>query len=377
MYIKFEKGLGSSAVKRLTPVLRNHEAMPELSGILLETNPDGFSVTAVARNELFSAEIQFPALVLKPGSTVLNGSLLNKILELFGEGFVEMRTVGQENTLLACGRTEYTLATRPAKKYPRPQFPQVETACRIAALPHLLRCCLFAVGHDPQRPAYSRVKIDAQGTTLTLAASDTFGLAVAGTQSDIISPIHILIPSESAQYLAYAFSDKENVHIGTAAGEAVFQVEGFRVCCILGRESYMDVPSLLRTFQPESVALVKPKDMSKGLSTLSSLSSANCPVQIQICQGYIALDGKAMYANGKTKCPAQATTPVMKANYYLLSPLSKALARFGEGQIQLSVAPNGMLRMQNNTMLFFLTPTRPIDITVRAKTDKKGRKAAA
>ena len=109
--------------------------------------------------------------------------------------------------------------------------------------------------------------------------------AVAGTQSDIISPIHILIPSESAQYLAYAFSDKENVHIGTAAGEAVFQVEGFRVCCILGRESYMDVPSLLRTFQPESVALVKPKDMSKGLSTLSSLSSANCPVQIQICQG--------------------------------------------------------------------------------------------
>ena len=139
MYIKFEKGLGSSAVKRLTPVLRNHEAMPELSGILLETNPDGFSVTAVARNELFSAEIQFPALVLKPGSTVLNGSLLNKILELFGEGFVEMRTVGQENTLLACGRTEYTLATRPAKKYPRPQFPQVETACRIAALPHLLR----------------------------------------------------------------------------------------------------------------------------------------------------------------------------------------------------------------------------------------------
>lgn len=115
MYIKFEKGLGSSAVKRLTPVLRTHEAMPELSGILLETNPDGFSVTAVARNELFSAEIQFPALVLEPGSTVLNGSLLNKILELFGEGFVEMRTAGQENALLACGRTEYTLATRPAK----------------------------------------------------------------------------------------------------------------------------------------------------------------------------------------------------------------------------------------------------------------------
>ena len=225
--------------------------MPELSGILLETNPDGFSVTAIARNELFSAEIQFPALVLEPGSMVLNGSLLNKILELFGEDFVEMRTVGQENALLACGRTVYTLATRPAKKYPRPQFPQVETACQIAALPHLLRCCLFAVGHDPQHPAYSRVKIDAQGTTLTLAASNTFGLAVAGTQSDIISPIHILIPSESAQYLAYAFSDKENVHIGTAAGEAVFQVEGFRVCCILGRESYMDVPSLLRTFQPE------------------------------------------------------------------------------------------------------------------------------
>ena len=94
-------------------------------------------------------------------------------------------------------------------------------------------------------------------------------------------------------------------------------------------------------------------------------------------QGYIAFDGKAMYANGKTQCPAQATTPMVKANYYLLSPLSKALARFGEGQIQLSVAPNGMLRMQNNTMLFLLTPTQPIDLTVRAKTGKKGRKAAA
>lgn len=84
-----------------------------------------------------------------------------------------------------------------------------------------------------------------------------------------------------------------------------------------------------------------------------------------------------MYANGKTQCPAQATTPMMKANYYLLSPLSKALARFGEGQLQLSVASNGMLRIQNNTMLFLLTPTQPIDLTVRAKTDKKGRKAAA
>ena len=76
MYIKFEKCLGASAVKRLTPVLRSHEAMPELSGILLETNPDGFSVTAIARNELFSAEIQFPALVLEPGSMVLNGKRL-------------------------------------------------------------------------------------------------------------------------------------------------------------------------------------------------------------------------------------------------------------------------------------------------------------
>lgn len=79
MYIKFEKALGASAVKRLTPVLRNHEAMPELAGILLETNPDGFSVTVIARNELFSAEIQFPALVLEHGSTVLNGLLLNNL----------------------------------------------------------------------------------------------------------------------------------------------------------------------------------------------------------------------------------------------------------------------------------------------------------
>lgn len=84
-----------------------------------------------------------------------------------------------------------------------------------------------------------------------------------------------------------------------------------------------------------------------------------------------------MYANGKTQCPAQATTPMVKANYYLLPPLSKAFARFGEGQVQLSVAPNGMLRIQNNAMLFLLTPTQPIDLTARAKTGKKGRKAVA
>lgn len=373
MHIKFDRGLGVNAIRRLVPVLRNNEFLPELSGILLETSADGVTVTATARNEWMGAEIQFPALVLEPGSTVINGALFSKVLDLFGEEYAELRTVGRDNVWLSSGKIEYTLATLPVNNYPRPTFPQIDAAFAVAGLPQLLRRCLFTVGHDPQRPAYSRIKIDTRGTKLLLSATDTCGLTMTAASIDIKTPLHILLPSETAQYLTTAFEAKENIWVSALNKVAVFQIDGFRVCCLLGSENYMDVSTLLKTYIAQAVAVIKAKEMMRALDTLSSAAISGDVVQLQICHETIVFSSKGIERAVRTQCPAQSTTPMPEGRYYLGRYLFKALSHLGEGAIQLSVSGNGMLRLQTPVQVFLLVPTRPIDVTLNEKKNKKSR----
>lgn len=385
MHLKIDRQTASDAVKRLSPLLRANESFPELSGILLETGADGVSVTATARNEIIAARLEFPALVLEEGCVVINGKLLAAIIERLGNHYAELRTVGQGNILVSSGSTEYTLATRPVKNYPKPEIPQVETALSVAGLPRHLRRCVFAVGHDAAMPAYSKVKIDAEGSELIFTATDTKGLVQARAPVDAAAPLHCLIPDVAALYLAGVFSSKDNVQIGPAGNQTVFRTPALLVCVQQSTEAYLDVKTLLDGFAPEYLAQFKAADFIAALRVLQSVESVQRLAQLQIGNGFIALESKGDKSTAHTQFSAAATTAMPGPNYYFSEHLLAALTRFGDGQVQLAIANNGMLRMQTEEQLYLLVPTKPLPMEnpmgkssgkVSVKAGKSKKKAA-
>lgn len=385
MHIKVDQNIAADAVKRLAPLLRAAESFPELSGILFVTGSDGVTVTATARNEIIAATLTFPALVLEEGSTVINGKLLCDIIGRLGDHYAELRTVGQGNILVSSGNTEYTLGTRPVKNYPKPEIPQIEPALSVAGLPKLLRRCVFAVGHDAKMPAYSRVKIDAEGTELTFTATDTKGLVQACAPVDIAAPIHCLIPDVGALYLAGAFDPKDNVQIGVTVSQMIFRTPALQVCVQQGSEIYMNVRDILRGFIPEYLAQFKAADFIAALRVLQTVESAQNLTQLQIQNGFVILDSKGDNSNAHTQFKVEAATPMSTQKYYYTDYLMKALSHFGDGQIQLAISQSGILRMQTKEQLYLLVPTTPLLFerpakksrgTAPGKTGKSRKKAA-
>ena len=163
-------------------------ALQALSGIHLSSN--GESRLRATDMEL-GLDVALEAEAEGAGAVVLPGRLLVEVVRSLPDGSVTLELREQERDVeISAGSSRFHLRTIPADDFPK--FPDAEgdpIKLPAEALRETIGRVARAASRDEARPVLTGVLVTAEGTELTMVATDSYRLAVKRTRLD--SPVEV------------------------------------------------------------------------------------------------------------------------------------------------------------------------------------------
>jgi len=199
-----------------------------LSGILLEAS--GGELRVAATDMELSLRATIGAQVDGDGSIVLPGKTLVDIARLLPSDEVSIEHKPTESVVhLSAGSASYTLHTYNPEDFPRlPDVTSVQTfAVEREALLETIQRVARAASRDESRPVLTGILVQFSGGKLTMAATDSYRLAVKETELDSSAPeLEAIVPGRALQELARIASAGDAVDVGVHENQVVFGTEG-------------------------------------------------------------------------------------------------------------------------------------------------------
>lgn len=202
---------------------------PQLSGILLAASQHGLSLSGFDYET--SAQVTISAEVSDDGKVLVSGRLLADISRALPPQPVEVALDGAKLSL-TCGSSRFSLQTMPVEDYPAlPEMPAVAGTVDADAFAAAVAQAVTAAGRDDMLPVLTGIKLEIDGSTLSLLATDRFRLSLRElqwrpTQSDLT--VTALVPArvlaDTAKSLA-AGSELQVALSGGGAGEGLIGFE--------------------------------------------------------------------------------------------------------------------------------------------------------
>jgi DNA polymerase-3 subunit beta len=176
MKLRVERDAFAEAVTTVAKVLDNRPSVPVLAGVLLETTDDGVNVSAF--NYEVSSRGYARGTVSDPGRVLVSGRLLAEITKALPHKPVDLAAVGTHLELV-CGSARFTLPTMPVEDYPAlPDMPDAAGTIDAATFAHAVAQVAVAAGRDETLPMMTGVRLELNGDTLAMLATDRYRLAV-------------------------------------------------------------------------------------------------------------------------------------------------------------------------------------------------------
>ena len=199
-----------------------------LSGILLEAA--GGELRVAATDMELSLRATIAAQTDGDGSIVLPGKTLVDIARLLPADDVSIEHKPTESVVhLTAGSASYTLHTYNPEDFPRlPDVISVQTfpVDRESLLETIQRVAR-AASRDESRPVLTGILVQFSGGKLTMAATDSYRLAVKETELDGSAPeLEAIVPGRALQELARIAASGDTVEVGVQENQVVFGTEG-------------------------------------------------------------------------------------------------------------------------------------------------------
>jgi DNA polymerase-3 subunit beta len=176
-------------------------SLPILSHVYIEAQSD--TVRLVGSDLEQWVECRIPALVGEDGATTLPARLLTELVGSLGGEDIHIESGERHQAVLTSGDSCYQLVGLPAEEYP--PAPDIESPSELA-LPakHFLEMVgsvEFAVSKEEARQALTGIRMEFEGDTLRLAATDTHRLAVRTARIDSVAaePTAAIVPLKAIQ----------------------------------------------------------------------------------------------------------------------------------------------------------------------------------
>ncbi|HEY7880832.1 MAG TPA: DNA polymerase III subunit beta [Streptosporangiaceae bacterium] len=176
MKFRVERDVLGEAVSWVARALPSRPVVPVLAGLQLAAE-DGSLVLSCFDYEV-SARVRVAAEVAEPGTALVPGRLLAEITRSLPPQPAEF-TSDADSVSLSCGGAEFTLVALPAEEFPAlPEPPAAAGAADGGVLAAAIAQVVPAASRDDTLPMLTGVCLDFDGTTLTMAATDRYRLAV-------------------------------------------------------------------------------------------------------------------------------------------------------------------------------------------------------
>jgi len=206
----------------------NRTSVQILSGILLEAA--GGELRVAATDMELSLRATIAAQVDGDGSIVLPGKTLVDIARLLPADEVTIEHRQSESVVhVTAGSASYTLHTYNPEDFPRlPDVTSVQTfPVERESLLETIQRVARAASRDESRPVLTGILVQFAGGTLTMAATDSYRLAVKETELSSKAPdLEAIVPGRALTELARIASAGDSIDVGVHENQVVFGTEG-------------------------------------------------------------------------------------------------------------------------------------------------------
>ncbi len=302
MKFRVERDVLADAVAWAARSLPVRPSVPVLAGLLIETSPDDAGGLVLSSFDYeTSARATLPADVSDEGRALVSGRLLADICRSLPNKPVEMSIDGAKVSLV-CGSARSSLQTMPVDEYPAlPEMPAATGTVDSDVFAAAVAQAVTAAGRDDMLPVLTGVRIEIDGPSISLLATDRFRLShrEPGWDPDSAdASAAALVPARVLADTAKSLTAGSQVTIALAssgAGEGIIGFEGSagggfrRTTTRLLDGEFPKVRSLFPS-EHVTIARVDKASLIESVKRVSLVAERNTAVQLAFGDGVLTLD---------------------------------------------------------------------------------------
>jgi DNA polymerase III subunit beta len=271
---------------------------PVLAGLLIEAG-DGLVLSTFDYET--SARATLSAEVSDEGAALVSGRLLADICRSLPDKPVEMVLDGARVSL-TCGSARFSLQTMPVEDYPKiPEMPTATGTVQSDVFAHAVAQAVTAAGRDDMLPVLTGVRIEIDGPTITMLATDRFRLSqreLAWEPRSTDESLAALVPAKVLGDTAKSLTAGSEVTIALSAsgtGEGLIGFEGTGPGGVRRTTTRLldgEFPKVRSLFPSEriTVAKVDKAALIESVKRVALVAERNAAVQLAFSEGVLTLD---------------------------------------------------------------------------------------
>lgn len=229
MKFRVERDVLADAAAWVARSLPSRPPVPVLGGVLIEAASGGDRLTVSGFDYETSARVELDATIGDEGRVLVSGRLLADITRALPSKPVDL-VVDGSRAAISCGSSRFSLPTMPVEDYPQlPAMPQHAGTVPGDVLAAAVAQVAVAAGRDDTLPMLTGIRLEIEGSRLTLAATDRFRLAVRELDwepEDAAQSTAVLIPARTLSDVAKTLSGAGAVQIALSAGDGMLGITG-------------------------------------------------------------------------------------------------------------------------------------------------------
>ncbi len=295
MKFRVERDVLAEAVTWTARTLPTRPPVPVLAGVLLEATADG-TLTLSSFDYEVSARSGVPAEVDEPGTVLVSGRLLADISRSLPAKPVDVHLDGSR-IVVTCGTSRFTLLTMPVEDYPTlPAMPEATGSVEADIFAQAVAQVTLAASRDETLPLLTGVRVELEGPTLTLLATDRYRLAMRSlpwtpSSSDVsaVALVRARTLADVAKSLTSAGSVDVALATQGATGLVGFEAGGRRTTSLLLDGEY---PPVRRLFPDQTTthAVLPTSSLVEAARRVSLVAERNTPIRLTFSEGQVLLE---------------------------------------------------------------------------------------
>lgn len=292
MKIRVERDSLADALAWSARTLPNRPSLPVLAGLVLETGDSSVSMSGFDYE--VSTRATLDADVESPGKALVSGRLLSDIARSLPAQPVVIALEGNRVTI-TCGRSSFTLPTLPIEDYPAlPEMPESSGSIDAGIFGHAVTQVAIAAGRDDTLPTLTGIRVEIDGSSIVLAATDRYRLAVREIEwspADNKAHAELLVPAKTLADTAKSLSGGDTVSLSLPPeGERLMGFEGSnrRTTTRLLDGEFPKYRSLLPN-ESSTHAVVDTGALIEAVKRVALVAERNTPVRLTFAHSEVAL----------------------------------------------------------------------------------------
>ncbi|MFT4287898.1 DNA polymerase III subunit beta [Nocardioides sp.] len=299
MKFRVDRDVFADAVAWAARSLPVRPSTPVLSGLLIEAGDDGLVLSTFDYET--SARATLSAEVADEGKALVSGRLLADIVRSLPAKPVDLVLDGARVSL-TCGSARFSLQTMPVEDYPTlPEMPTAAGTVKSEVFAHAVAQAVTAAGRDDMLPVLTGVRLEIDGTTISLLATDRFRLSIRELEWDPATPdetVAALVPAKVLAETAKSLTSGSEVTIAlstSGAGQGIIGFEGAAAGGVRRTTTRLldgEFPKVRSLFPNEhlTIAKVDKAALVESVKRVALVAERNTAVQLAFNDGVLTLD---------------------------------------------------------------------------------------